>query len=526
MRIPNFQWRRVAIALLIAPAIASAQEIKIGLRSEPTAMDPQYHVLTTNIQMSMHIFDGLTELDPQLQVKPSLAVSWEAVGEKVWEFQLRPDVKFSDGTPFTGDDVAFTVERAAKVPNSPGPFTLITRNIERVEVVGPHRVRFHTFEVRPLFPQDIAYLAIMSKKAASGPNPEGRSTAELNQGKGLIGTGPFKFVSWSRGSEAVLERNDGYWGTKPYWKRVVMRPITNPAARVSALLSGSVDLVEDPPPDDVAQLRKNPKLSIAEIASTRLIYLGLYQTTDALPGLSGTGGKNPFKDVRVRRALSEAIDRQALADRIMEGFGVPAADLMLSGVPGARTDAVVVKQNAARAKALLAEAGYPDGFSMTLGTPNGRYINDLKVAQAVASMWSRVGVKTTVEASAPALFFKSLASTGYSGFLSGWGDNDMPSRQRALISTPDAARGVGAANFSGYSNAEVDQLVEKAVATLDATQRNALLRQASAIAIERDVAMLPLYFERTSWGMRKGLSYAPRPNQFLLTQYVMPAQAD
>jgi peptide/nickel transport system substrate-binding protein len=519
--------RLVALAaMLIAPALSLAQDLKVGLKSEPTSMDPQFHALTTNMQLSNHIFDALTRIDAEGRLLPALALSWKPVGERAWEFKLRPGVKFSDGTPFTADDVVFTFERAGKVPNSPASFGIITRRVERVEVLDPRTLRFHTAGVQPLLPTDLSNLMVISRKAASGPNPEGVSTAEFNQGKGLVGTGPFKFVSWSRGAEIVLQRNDGYWGDKPHWNKVVLRPISNSAARVSALLSGSVDLIEDPPTDDLVRLSQDPRLRISETTSVRLIWLGLNQFDDAVPGVGGTDGKNPFKDVRVRRALSLAIDRKALTERVMEDYGVPAADLMPPGTPGVRDDAVVVKYDPKQARRLLAEAGYPNGFSMVLGSTNGRYVNDLKVAQAVTTMWGRVGVKATLDALAPAVFFRLLTEKKtFSGFLGGWGDPEMVSRERAMLATPNAELGLGSANLAQYSNPEVDRLVDQASHTLDDGQRNALLRQASALALDQDVGLLPLYFERSSWGMRKGLAYAPRSDQKLLSQFVTPADA-
>lgn len=510
-------------ALLMGAPTSEAQELKLGLKNEPTSMDPHYHALTTNIQTSMHMFDGLTALDPDLRVIPGLALSWKAVGSDIWEFALRPDVKFSDGSPFTADDVAFTIERVGKVLNSPSPLTISTRGIQRVEVVDSLTVRLHTEGPRPLVPRNLANVAIMSRKAASGPNPEGKSTAQLNRGDGLVGTGPFKFVSWSRGGEVVLKRNDTYWGAKPYWDKVRMRVLSNPAARVNALMSGGVDLVEDPPTDDIAQLRKDPKLTIQETPSVRLMFLAINVADDNVPGLTGTNGKNPLKDVRVRRALSAAIDRDALVEQVMGGFGSPAAELMLPGTPGTRSDAVVVKHDPQQARALLAEAGYPNGFTMSLGTPNGRYLNDLKVAQAVASMWSRVGVKTTVEASSPAIFFKNMMAKAYGSTLGGWADVEMSGRARALIGTRNDAKGWGTTNWGGYSNAEVDALIESASTTLDDEQRSALLQQVSAKAIDTDLAVLPLYFERSAWGMRRGLTYAVRPDQQTLARFVTPS---
>jgi len=242
---------------------AMARDLVIGLKTEPSSMDPQYHALTPNTQISQTIFDTLVATDAQLKPQPSLAESWTVDG-KVWTFKLRPNVKFSDGTPFTAEDVVFTYDRVPKVPNSPSPFTLYLGSVAKTEAVDPMTIRITTKEVAPNLLVNLAQLPILSKKAASGPAAEGKTTTELNSGDGLIGTGPYKFVSWKRGAEFVLARNDNYWGKKPEWDRVVYRPISNAAARVAALLAGDVDMIEDPPTDDLPKLKSDKKLFVEE----------------------------------------------------------------------------------------------------------------------------------------------------------------------------------------------------------------------------------------------------------------------
>lgn len=225
---------------------ALARDLVIALKTEPSSMDPQYHALTPNTQISQTIFDTLVATDAQLKPEPALAESWTVDG-KVWTFKLRPGVKFSDGSPFTAEDVVFTYDRVPKVPNSPSPFTLYLGSVAKTEAVDPMTLRITTKEVAPNLLVNLAQLPILSKKAASGPAAEGKTTMELNSGDGLVGTGPYKFVSWKRGAEFVLARNDNYWGKKPTWDKVIYRPISNAAARVAALLAGDVDMIEDPP---------------------------------------------------------------------------------------------------------------------------------------------------------------------------------------------------------------------------------------------------------------------------------------
>jgi peptide/nickel transport system substrate-binding protein len=510
-----------AAALAAAATGAFARDLVIALKTEPTSMDPQYHALTPNIQLSQTLFDALTCSDADLKLQPCLAQSWTASGN-TWTFKLRPGVKFSDGSPFTSADVVFTYDRVGKVPNSPSSYKIYLQKVEKVEAVDPLTVRITTSDPYPLLPTNMASLPILSAKAASGPAPEGKTTTELNAGNGLVGAGPYKFVSWKRGAEIVFERNPYYWGPKPAWDRVIYRPISNPAARVAALLAGDVDVVEDPPTDDLERLQKDPKLSVVTKASNRIIYVALDQHGDPSPGIQGTNGKNPLLDKRVREALSLAIDRSALVARTMSGVGTPAAQLLPYPMFGASKNLVTpAKPDPERAKALLKEAGYPDGFTMVLGTPNGRYINDVKVAQTIAAMWTRIGVKTTIDANAPAVFFKNRDSYAYSAYLAGWGTatGEMSNTLLSLLVTPNKEKGQGTTNRSRYSNPAMDKLVIDSGGMMDDAQRAATLAKASELAMA-DYAMLPIHFEHSVWAMKKGISFHGRADQQTMAQYI------
>ena len=507
-------------------APASAQELKIGLKTEPSSLDPQYHALTPNLQMAYHVFEALVQQDANMKPMPGLAVSWKPVGDTAWEFKLRPGVKFHDGSDFTADDVVFTLQRPPKVPNSPGPYTVYTRQIKKVEAVDPLTVRIETDGPAPLIPLNLVALPILSHKAAAGPAPEGKTTAELNAGNGLIGTGPFKFVEWQRGARLVYERNENYWGDKPAWQKVIMRPLSNNTARVAALLSGDVDMIEDPPTTDLAKLRNDPKFTLAQTVSNRLIYVALDQHGDPPIGIPDTNGKNPLMDKRVRQALSQAIDRKGIADKIMEGVALPAGDFLPYPMGGTVKDTPVEKFDTAAAKKLLADAGYPNGFQITLGSPNGRYINDLKVAQAIAAMWSRIGVKTEVDAVAPPVFFKNRDGYKYSAYMAGWGPStgETSNSMQSLVATPDKIKGMGTTNSGRYSNPALDAKLAEAMGTVDDAKREALLHEASKIVIQDDHGLLPLHFEISVWAMRTGLTYAARADQSTLAAFVKPVK--
>jgi peptide/nickel transport system substrate-binding protein len=528
----SFRFTRAVAGGIAALAIAfgaygtaMARDLVVGLKTEPSSLDPQYHSLTPNTQIALTIFDPLVAADNQLHPTPALAESWTRDGN-VWTFKLRPNVKFSDGTPFTADDVVFTFNRVPKVPNSPSPFTLYLKDVAKVEAVDPLTVRITTKGPSPLLLPNLGQLPIMSKKAASGPAPEGKTTTELNSGDGLIGTGPYKYVSWKRGAELVLARNDNYWGKKPVWDKVIYKPMTNAASRVAALLAGDVDLIEDPPTDDLPRLKKDKNLYIQETPSVRVMYIAMDQHNDSSPGITDADGKplakNPLKDKRVREALSLAIDRKAIQERVMGGVAKPAGNLLPYGMFGAsKAHAEAPKADVAKAKKLLAEAGYPKGFNITLGSPSGRYINDSKIAQAIASMWTRIGVKTNVEASAPPVFFKNRDSYKYSAYMAGWSvtSGEMSNPLGSLVVTSNPSKGLGTTNRGRYSNPEVDKLYMEAATTMDDKKREEMLSKAADTVID-DYGILPLHFELSVWAMKKDVRYAGRSDQMTEVQEV------
>ena len=517
---------RSALALM-AFAFASpamSDDLRIGIKSEPTSLDPLYHVIATNAQVSFAQFEPLVMMDATLNVTPKLAESWTVDGTD-WVFTLRDGVKFSDGSPFTAEDVVFTFNRIPLVPNTPTAYTLFTRQIEAVEALDAKTVLIRTRTPYPLLLTDIANIVIMSHAAASGEAPEGRTTQELNRGEGLVGTGPFRFVSWQSGAELVLERNDAYWGEKPEWDRVVYQPMTNPAARAAALLAGDIDMMEDPPTADMPNFRANSELTMAEGPESRVIYLAMDQQNVPSPNITSTQ-ENPLMDVRVREALSLAIDRKVIVDRVMNGVAVPAGDLMPSNMFGASPErATAPVADLARAKELLAEAGYPDGFDIVLGTPNGRYVNDSRIAQTIAAMWARAGLKASVDALAPPVFFKTRDAFEFSAYIAGWGNStgEALTTLRALAGTRNKAAGVGSSNGGRYSNPELDALLDQASEEMNEDARRAILEKANNLVLS-DFGILPIHFEVPVWALRAPLVYEARADQFTLPQYVRSAK--
>ncbi|HEV2431427.1 MAG TPA: ABC transporter substrate-binding protein [Burkholderiales bacterium] len=301
--------RFLLAVLFVFTTAATAQELRIGLASEPTAMDPHYHNLSPNNSLLSHIFESLVGQDERQRLTPDLAESWKPIDPTTWEFKLRKNVRFHDGTPFTADDVIFSFERAPNVEGSPSSFGIYARGKTFVKV-DDHTVHVKTAAPSPLMPNDLSQVFIISRK-----HGQGAKTPDYNSGKAAIGTGPYRFVEYTPGNRIVVQRTEQYWGEKPLWQRVIFRGIKSDPSRVAALLAGDVDMIDEVPAVDMERLKKDPKLTIAQTVSNRIIYLHLDHFRDDSPFVRAKDGgaiKNPLRDVRVRKAVSMAIDRDAI----------------------------------------------------------------------------------------------------------------------------------------------------------------------------------------------------------------------
>jgi peptide/nickel transport system substrate-binding protein len=523
----------VSLTAVLASPLA-AQELTIGLSAEPSALDPHYHNLGPNNAMRRHVFESLILQDEKQRLHPGLATSWKPLDDTTWEFKLREGVTFHDGSPFTAKDIVYTVCRIPNVENSPSSFTVYTKGIAGMEIKDPHTLIVTTNGPFPLLPVEVSAWGVISATANGatgdiGFSPDGCSgtgdfpkTEAFNAGDAAIGTGMYKFKEYTRGEKIVFERNADYWGDQADWATVTFRPITADGPRVAALLAGDVDMIDKPPLQDLERI-KSEGFQVSQGLSNRVIYLHLDHEGEPSPGVTGTD-KNPFKDLRVRKAVSMAINREAIVARIMGGIAVPAGELLPPGMFGSSSDAAATPYDPEGAKKLLAEAGYPDGFGLTIGSPNDRYINDAQVAQAVAQMLTRVGIETQVDAVTASTFFKRRNQYEFSMYLAGWGSatGEMSSPLRALIATPNKDKGYGGTNRGRYSNPDLDSAIDMALATVDDDKREAILQSASKLAMD-DFAILPLHFEVTPWAFRKGITYEPRTDQYTLALGVKPA---
>jgi peptide/nickel transport system substrate-binding protein len=505
------------LAALALCTAATAQDLRLGVAAEPTSMDPHFHNLTPNNSMLSHIFEYLVDQDERQRLRPGLAESWKAIDDTTWEFKLRRNVRFHDGTPFTADDVLFSFERAPNVEGSPSSFGIYAKG-KTLTKVDEHTVHIKTAAPYPLMPNDVSQIFIISRKHATGAK-----TTDFNSGKAAVGTGPFRYVEYTPGNRIVMQRNESYWGTKPHWARVVFRGVKSDPSRVAALLAGDVDLIDEVPATDMERLKKDPKLTIAQTVSNRIIYLHLDHWRDDSPFVKSKDGgaiKNPLRDRRVRTAVSKMIDRDAIVSRVMEGQAVKAGQLLPDGFFGVSKKLKPVAYDPAGAKKLLAEAGVPNGFRLTIHSPNDRYPNDAKIAEAVGQMLTRNGIDTQVVTMTQGVFFRD-ASTGspdkgpkFSFILVGWGSGtgEASSPLKSLLATFSREKGMGPSNRGRYSNPEVDKLINDALATVDDAKRQDLLARATEVAIE-DVGIIPLHYQVNTWAMRKGFSYKPRTDE-------------
>lgn len=507
-----------AVALMTGmTSSVSAESLTIGLSSEATSVDPHFHNLTPNNQIATHIFGGLINQDHKQTLLPGLAVSWKAIDDLTWEFKLREGVKFHDGTAFNADDVVCSFTRAPDVPNSPSSFGTYTKG-KTVSKIDDMTVHIKTEKPYPLMANDVSLIHIVSNEKGCGG-----TTEQFNNGEATVGTGPYKFVSYTPGEKIVLAGNPDYWGNKPTFTDVTLRPIKSAPSRVAALLAGDVDMIDGVPTADLAKLKENGDLQISEGVSNRVIYLHLDHFRDDSPFVKAKDGgpiKNPLRDARVRKAISMAINRDAIVERVMEGQAIKAGQLLPEGFFGVSENLKPMEYDPKGAKKLLEEAGLPDGFKLRIHGPNDRYINDAKIAEAIAQMLTRIGIETDVETMPRSVYFKRASRGGKDGLpefsfvLVGWGagSGEASSPLRSLLHTYDKDRGFGASNRGRYSNAEVDKLIEEALATVDDAKRQDLLAKATEMAIE-DGGIIPLHYQVNAWAAKKGISYRARTDE-------------
>jgi len=510
---------------LLSPLAAHAAELVIGRSSEQSSIDPLFARTGNNQMTAVHFFDRLVDTDANNQILPSLAESWKSLDPTTWEIKLRPGVKFHDGSDLTAEDVVFSLERAKNVPNSPASFAASVGPIAEMTVIDPLTLKIRTTSPAPSMMEQVGLVYILSKKVATG-----LATADYNAGKGMVGTGPFRYGEWKNGDRLTMTRNDAYWGHKPAYEKVTLRFIAKDASRVAALLAGDVDLIDQVPPSDVKTLKANPKIALHSIASTRLIYLAFDSDRDESPFVTDLTGKplprNPLKDARVRQAIDKMIDRSVIVDRLLDGSGEAAAQMVPAGVGGHAPELKPQKPDIAAAKKLLAEAGYPNGFGLTLHSSSDRFPRDGDLVQVLGQMLTRGGIKINGVTAVPYNIYATAATRrDYSSFVFSFGTT-TPNSAVALtnvLATYDRDAGTGVFNRARYSNKSFDAALASARAEFDEAKRNEMLAAAARIAFA-DVGIAPLYWQVVHWASKKGIVYEARRDEDTVAIHAHPAK--
>jgi peptide/nickel transport system substrate-binding protein len=519
--------RTLLLALGFAAAAiipGNTTTLRFAFQGELKSLDPYSLNESFTLGMLGNVYEGLTKRDKDLKIIPGLATSWEIVEPKRWRFHLRKGVKFHNGEDFTADDVVFSAERTRDAGS----------NIKtRIEPAGTKAVKVDDYTVDFILPSPNPILHyewdtwyIMSKKWAEAHNSVGAqpstgqqmSYAALNTN----GTGPFIITSHQAGVSTTYKKNPNWWGKVEHnIDEALFSTISNDATRVAALLSGDVDWIDPVPLQDIQRINASGTAEVKQGPELRTIFLGFDQTRPELKS-SNIKGKNPFKDVRVRKAFYLAIDEKAIADKVMRGAAVPSA-LMIS--PLLFDLAKEFKRPAAdpeQSKKLLAEAGYPKGFEVEMDCPNDRYVNDEAICQAITAMLSRVGIKINLNAQPKTKYFaKVLQSGGYdtSLYLLGWtpGSFDSWNVLANMYRCRDEKGNGGNNNLGNYCNPKVDELTDRILVESDKTKRDKMIAEAYKIGQEQDWGYIPLHQQALAWGVSKKVKLAQRAdNQILL----------
>ena len=509
-RVARFSRTFLTAALLGAAALGvQAADLTIGFADPVSSVDPQLNNHAGDRSLALHLWDSIVESRDGSRLEPALASSWKSLDERTWEFTLRKDVKWHDGTPFTAEDIVFSFERARKVPGSVASYSGALRTVESVEAKDPYTVIVKTNVPNPKLPLDIASIYVVSKHVG-----EKSSTEDYNGGKAAIGTGPYTFVSYTPGDRTVLKKNPDYYGEPQHWDKVTYRFINNASSRTAALLAGDVDVIDKVAATDLGKLESNKNVNVYSYPGLRVFLLQPSFREGPNEFIKDHEGKpldvNPLRELKVRQALSAAINREAIVDRVLQNTVTEANQWMPVNSFGYNPDVKKIDYNPEEAKRLLAEAGYPKGFQITLHVPGDRYPYASETAQAVAQFWSRVGVRTQVETAPWSVYGSRAGKNEFAVSVIAWGNGTGEAGYGLLqtLATHDAAKGLGINNWGRYSNPKVDQALQDSTVEFDDAKREKIFQQAATLVTD-DVGHIPLFHYKNIWAARKGLKVVP-----------------
>lgn len=517
MKIPT-KWAAEAV-LIALPAMvlgANAQVIRVANQGDALSMDP--HSLNESLQLSVtgNVYEPLIGRNKDLSLAPALATAWKQTAPTVWRFELRKGVLFHDGTPFTADDVLFSLQRTQAEASDMKTYT---NDFKEVRKIDDHTVEIETKSPYPILPEVLTLVYMMSKRWCE----TNQAVVPVDRRKGVEnaasfranGTGPFRVRERQPNVRTVFTRNGSYWGTiESNATEVVYTPIANDATRVAALLSGEVDVMEPVPLQDIDRVNGSNLTRAVTGPELRTIFLGMDQKRDELL-YSSVKGKNPFKDKRVRQAFYQAIDIDGIRKTVMRGASNPSALLVGPGVNGFTPDIKRLPYDVNAAKKLMAEAGYAEGFEVGMNCPNDRYVNDARICQTIAANLSRINVKVNLQAETKGTYFPKVLRRDTSFYMLGWtpATYDAHNALNAIVSCVDG-KGAGQFNLGGYCNPKVDELTQQVQSETDKTRRNALIRQAFELHAA-DVGHIPLHQQALAWGVSRKVRLVQLADNFM-----------
>ncbi|AVS63970.1 ABC transporter substrate-binding protein [Paracidovorax avenae] len=506
----------IGASLVAAACAAGAQTIRVANQGDALSMDP--YSLNESLQLSVtgNVYEPLVGRNKDLSLAPALATRWTQSSPTVWRFELRRGVRFHDGSPFTADDVLFSL---ARTQAGSSDMKTYTNDFKEVRKVDDYTVEIETRSPYPILPDVLALVYMMSRKwceANHAVEPVDRRKGVENAASFRAnGTGPFRLRERQPGVRTVFTRNPQYWGAiEGNVAEVVFTPIGNDATRVAALLSGQVDVMEPVPVQDIERVNTSPLTRAVTGPELRTIFLGMDQKRDELL-YSSVKGKNPFKDKRVRQAFYQAIDIDGIRKTVMRGASNPSALLVGPGVNGFQPDIKRLPYDADAARKLLAEAGYPNGFEVGMNCPNDRYVNDARICQAVAANLARIGVKVNLQAETKGTYFPKVLRRDTSFYMLGWmpATYDAHNAMNALMACVDD-KGAGQFNLGGYCNPRVDQLTQQVQSETDKARRDAMIREAFEIHAA-DVGHIPLHQQALAWGVSRKVALVQMADNFM-----------
>ena len=513
----------LAAGLALAGAAAHAQVLRWASQGDPQTMDPHSQNESMTNMMNGQVYERLTSRDRQLNIVPGLATEWQQVSPLVWRFKLRPNVKFHDGTPFNADDVVYSVQRAQQPTSQIANYATAVGTAKKVDDLT---VEFTLTQVNPIFLQHLDTLWIMSKpwseKNRVTKPLDFKNKEESHTSLNANGTGPFVLVSRQPGVRTTYKRNPAYWGKiEGNVQEIVFTPISNDATRTAALVSGEIDFVLDPAPRDVARLRQTPGVKVIDGVENRIVFIGMDQGRDELL-YSSVKGKNPFKDVRVRRALYQAVDIETLKTRLMQNQAFPTGAMTPSPL-GSYNDPAIESRypfDLAAARKLMADAGYPDGFEVQLNCPNNRYINDEQICVALAAMWAQLKVRVKVVGEPRATYFPRLEKYDFSMYMLGWGGAITDAETTITPVLRNAGdKGVGFYNYGKAKDDTFDALAAQSSVEPDVKKREQLVKQALT-RYKEQFSAIPLHRQVIPWAARTNVNVVHRADNWFEAGWV------